>query len=690
MSVRPTNEGNPYPLLESGIGYDADANTEDIEAPPDRLPDAVVEVPLPVSAPGIVQDGSFSNTNVDGTISVTLGATPTDGNTLFAIGMIVYSEDFDTPSGWTRIDSAQAWNGVFFGGRATVFARSATGASATVTLTKQGRSAPPCTSREVEGIAAFSSSASADNETASTSIVAGPLTTTNGQSYFLLAVGLQDQDTMTFSWPGGWTELFDAGFTTTAAAAIGWTEVASSDGSEDVTITSTQSYESGWIIAAYDMQTSSNWVPAPRVNDANDATYEEVTEADTDGSIVRAMLDEAYRLATSTLKIGYGTAGSVTLSIVGATLADFSDGATLDSVTFTAAGTYGSDAVGFALPNNTAYQFYRIEGPAGCRIYTWALYEANDAEAAASIAAHLASPTDAHDASAISVADTGGNFAGSDVEAVLAELAARGGPDVDLVTVAATGAAETVDVSVARTYDLTLTADCTLTLTGAVTAEAWFVTLLIRQDGTGGWDVTWPASVEWATAAPTIDPAINALTVVTLGTVDGGTVWLGFPTGGVANLDDLMDVNAPSPSDNDVLAWDTGTAMWVPVAPGAGSGDTSGQFIAGWDGGGSALTAGGAVDIVAPFTGTLTSWTMLPDVSGSAVVGIGTDTYAGYPTFTSIVASDAPTLTSATKATGSALTGWTTAVTAGDILRFTLSSASTVTRLLCVVAYSRP
>jgi hypothetical protein len=81
---------------------------------------------------------------------------------------------------------------------------------------------------------------------------------------------------------------------------------------------------------------------------------------------------------------------------------------------------------------------------------------------------------------------------------------------------------------------------------------------------------------------------------------------------------------------------------------------------------------------------------MLPDQSGSAVVDIATDTYAGYPTFTSIVAAAPPTLATATKATDSTLTGWTIAVTAGDLLRFTLSSASTVTRLLCVVAYSRP
>jgi hypothetical protein len=123
------------------------------------------------------------------------------------------------------------------------------------------------------------------------------------------------------------------------------------------------------------------------------------------------------------------------------------------------------------------------------------------------------------------------SYAGDDADITITPP--TGGPDVQLVTVAAAGATETIDVSIARTYDITLTADCTLTLTGAVAGEAWWVTLLIRQDGTGGWDVTWPGSVEWPTGgAPDIDGDPNALTVVTLGSVDGGTVWLGFPTGG--------------------------------------------------------------------------------------------------------------------------------------------------------------
>ena len=106
--------------------------------------------------------------------------------------------------------------------------------------------------------------------------------------------------------------------------------------------------------------------------------------------------------------------------------------------------------------------------------------------------------------------------------------------DTSLVTVAATGAAETVDVSVARTYDLTLdAATVTLTLTGADTAEAWFVTLVLRQDGSGGRLVTWPGSVVWpGGVTPTLSIAINAVDVFTLFTLDGGTVWFGFQAGG--------------------------------------------------------------------------------------------------------------------------------------------------------------
>jgi hypothetical protein len=156
-------------------------------------------------------------------------------------------------------------------------------------------------------------------------------------------------------------------------------------------------------------------------------------------------------------------------------------------------------------------------------------------------------------------------------------------------------------------------------------------------------------------------------------------------TGALA-INDLTDVDTTGKSDQDVLTWDSGTSAWIAAPGGAGGG----QFIVGYDGGLSNLVAGKEQDVVAPSTGTITGWTMLADATGAAVVDVATDTYAGYPTFTSIVAAAPPTVSGAAKAQSSAVGTWTVAVTAGDILRFTLSSVSGLRRLLLVLDYSRP
>jgi len=46
-------------------------------------------------------------------------------------------------------------------------------------------------------------------------------------------------------------------------------------------------------------------------------------------------------------------------------------------------------------------------------------------------------------------------------------------------------------------------------------------------------------------------------------TTVGVRSWI--PAGGALALDDLTDVNAPAPNDNDVLSWDTATSKWIPV-----------------------------------------------------------------------------------------------------------------------------
>lgn len=101
------------------------------------------------------------------------------------------------------------------------------------------------------------------------------------------------------------------------------------------------------------------------------------------------------------------------------------------------------------------------------------------------------------------------------------------------------------------------------------------------------------------------------------------------------------------------------------------------------DGGGSAITTGIKGDIPVDIAGAIQSVTLLADQSGSIVVDIWKDTYANFPPTNadSITASAKPTISSATKSQDSTLTGWTTSIAPGDILRFNVDSASTVQRV---------
>lgn len=99
------------------------------------------------------------------------------------------------------------------------------------------------------------------------------------------------------------------------------------------------------------------------------------------------------------------------------------------------------------------------------------------------------------------------------------------------------------------------------------------------------------------------------------------------------------------------------------------------------DGGGSAITTGSKGYVEVPFDCTINRVTLLADQSGSIVVDIKKVSYASFPTTASICASAKPTLSSAQKSQDATLTGWTTAITAGDILEYNVDSASTVTRV---------
>lgn len=100
------------------------------------------------------------------------------------------------------------------------------------------------------------------------------------------------------------------------------------------------------------------------------------------------------------------------------------------------------------------------------------------------------------------------------------------------------------------------------------------------------------------------------------------------------------------------------------------------------DGGGLVLTAGPKNPTLRiPFNCIITSVVLLAGKSGSIVVDIWKDTLANYlPTVAdSITASAKPTITSDTNSEDTILTGWTTAIAEGDILKCNIDSISAFT-----------
>lgn len=102
------------------------------------------------------------------------------------------------------------------------------------------------------------------------------------------------------------------------------------------------------------------------------------------------------------------------------------------------------------------------------------------------------------------------------------------------------------------------------------------------------------------------------------------------------------------------------------------------------DGGGATITTGIKGDLEIPFGCTILAATLLADQSGSIVIDVWKDTYANFPPADadSITASAPPTISTATKSQDSTLTGWTTSISAGDILRFNVDSITTIQRVL--------
>jgi len=98
-------------------------------------------------------------------------------------------------------------------------------------------------------------------------------------------------------------------------------------------------------------------------------------------------------------------------------------------------------------------------------------------------------------------------------------------------TTASSGTTETLDLSTASVFNVTLSDNCTFTFSNSP-SDSFGFTLILNQDGTGSRTATWPAAVEWAGGtAPTLTTTASATDILTFVTDDGGTTWYGFSAG---------------------------------------------------------------------------------------------------------------------------------------------------------------
>lgn len=100
------------------------------------------------------------------------------------------------------------------------------------------------------------------------------------------------------------------------------------------------------------------------------------------------------------------------------------------------------------------------------------------------------------------------------------------------------------------------------------------------------------------------------------------------------------------------------------------------------DGGGAVPAVGVALDLVIDFDAEIVAWTLLADVAGDLVLDLWKDSYASFPPTIAdtITAAAKPTLSSASSANDTALTGWDTTIAAGETIRLNIDSVATITR----------
>lgn len=100
------------------------------------------------------------------------------------------------------------------------------------------------------------------------------------------------------------------------------------------------------------------------------------------------------------------------------------------------------------------------------------------------------------------------------------------------------------------------------------------------------------------------------------------------------------------------------------------------------DGGGSAITTGSKGYKYIPWDCTVTGWSILSDISGSAVVDVKRSGV-------SLAGTEKPTLSASTNNSDLSLSTWTTSLLAGDVVEFVVDSAASLTRITSTILVTK-
>jgi hypothetical protein len=116
-----------------------------------------------------------------------------------------------------------------------------------------------------------------------------------------------------------------------------------------------------------------------------------------------------------------------------------------------------------------------------------------------------------------------------------------------------------------------------------------------------------------------------------------------------------------------------------------------GEILITLDGSGAVLSTGIVARLYLTHAYTIQQVTLGANAAGSVVVDIWKDVHANYPPTVAdtITAAAKPTLSAATTYQDGTLTGWTTAIAAGDWLFFNIDSVATITYLTIVLKIKR-